>query len=175
MGTIHELPPRGRPTGNGDSSGPDYGERLAAIEAHLQHVATKADLKEMKSDLLKWQIGILAAGDAHTRRSGVLVSKLGTSTMIVRPAGLCWRRTGSASGRHARRDRAPRQTRRRGAPRGATEARPGEPTGSTSRPRSWRGACSHAAKPPDPRLRVRKRQDPTETEQKVVAADKLAE
>ncbi len=32
-----------------------------------------------------------------------------------------------------------------------------------------------AAKPPDPRLRVRKRRGPAKTEQKVLASDKLAE
>ena len=64
-----------RPSGHGPNGGPS-GERLARLEANMDHLATKADLQTLKSDLLKWQIGILV--------TAILVSCLGTAALIVR-------------------------------------------------------------------------------------------
>lgn len=46
------------------------GERLAALEASYQHVATKADIAELRSDIknIKWLIGLAVIG------SGALAS-----------------------------------------------------------------------------------------------------
>ena len=52
--------------------GGDFGERLARVETHLEHVATKADVEALKTALvdainqkhsvmLQWQIGIVVA------------------------------------------------------------------------------------------------------------------
>ena len=58
----------------GGGRGGDFGERLARLEAHLEHVAKKEDVQALKTDLveaigntessmLRWQLGIvLAAG-----------------------------------------------------------------------------------------------------------------
>ena len=59
--------------GGGDGrGGGNLGERLARVEAHLEHVATKEDVQTLKTDLvdaigkketsmLRWQIGIVVA------------------------------------------------------------------------------------------------------------------
>ncbi len=46
------------------------GERLAALEASYQHVATKADIAELRADIknIKWLIGLAVIG------SGALAS-----------------------------------------------------------------------------------------------------
>ena len=64
-----------RPSGNGPGNGGNAGERLARLEANMGHLATKADLGALKSDLLKWQIGILI--------TVVIASCLGTAALIV--------------------------------------------------------------------------------------------
>ena len=46
--------------GNGNGGGNGVRERLARLEAHMEHLATKADLQAMKSDLLKWMMGVIA-------------------------------------------------------------------------------------------------------------------
>lgn len=56
----------------GGGRGGDFGERLARVETHLEHVATKADVEALKTALvdalskrhsvmLQWQIGIVVA------------------------------------------------------------------------------------------------------------------
>lgn len=46
--------------GDGDDGDGTIRERLKALETHVKHLATKADLQAHKNDLLKWQLGILA-------------------------------------------------------------------------------------------------------------------
>ena len=55
-----EADPPGAPGhGNGGRGSGDPGERLARLETNMAHLATKADLLSLKSDMLRWQIGIL--------------------------------------------------------------------------------------------------------------------
>ena len=62
--------------GNGGGRDDDLRERVAKIEAHMQHLATKADLQSMEAKMLKWQIGILI--------TVVIASCLGTAALIVK-------------------------------------------------------------------------------------------
>ena len=52
--------PAGKPPANqnGGTSGGNYGERLAAIEAHLHHMATKEDIQRVKV----WFLGGVVGG-----------------------------------------------------------------------------------------------------------------
>ena len=60
--------PAGRPSsGGGGNGGSDHGERLARIEAKMEHVATREDLKKVEvlierkeSTMLRWLLGIIA-------------------------------------------------------------------------------------------------------------------
>ena len=61
---------RGQPTGTpsndgGGGGGPTYGERLAALEAHMQHVATKA-----------WVLGGVVGGMGLAAMIALAVMKL---------------------------------------------------------------------------------------------------
>ncbi|MCY3819782.1 MAG: hypothetical protein OXH52_10545 [Gammaproteobacteria bacterium] len=64
MSDVRTLPPPESPPPNGN--GPSSSRlaavevRLAALEAHFEHVATKADLEKAKSDLIKWMMGAIA-------------------------------------------------------------------------------------------------------------------
>ena len=40
------------------AANPTATERLTALETDRKHLATKADLERMKSDLIKWIVGI---------------------------------------------------------------------------------------------------------------------
>ena len=55
-GNVHAFPGAPPP---GGGNGKTLGERVAAIEAHMQHAATKADLTKMESTLVKWMLGTL--------------------------------------------------------------------------------------------------------------------
>jgi len=70
-GNLRPVPPSEEPLGSGDDNGggggPRHGERLARIEAHLEHAATREDVAEVKalierkeSTMLRWLIGIIA-------------------------------------------------------------------------------------------------------------------
>ena len=50
----------GQSTGS-DGGGGDYGERLARIEAKLEHMATREDIKAETNKMLVWFIGLLFA------------------------------------------------------------------------------------------------------------------
>ncbi len=39
-------------------------ERLSHLEGAYQHLATKADLSDMKADLIKWMVGVMLGGMA---------------------------------------------------------------------------------------------------------------
>lgn len=62
--------PEGAPdprTGGPGNGGSNYGERLARIEAHLEHVAKREDVAEVKalierkeSTMLRWLVSILS-------------------------------------------------------------------------------------------------------------------
>ena len=54
-------------TGNGGGNGHDLHGRVSALEAHLQHLATKEDIQRVEgliaqreASMLRWLIGILA-------------------------------------------------------------------------------------------------------------------
>ena len=47
--------------GDGDARLAAVEARLAAMEAYVQHLATKEDIQSMKSSLLIWGMGILIA------------------------------------------------------------------------------------------------------------------
>ena len=53
-------------------------ERLARIEGGYEHVATKADLERMKSDLIRWTVGVMLAG---------LTAAVGLTAVVVRVVG----------------------------------------------------------------------------------------
>ena len=70
-----EDPPAGTPgLGGGGNGGSSHGERLARIEAKMEHVATREDVSEVKvlieqvkvliehkeSTMMRWLLGILA-------------------------------------------------------------------------------------------------------------------
>lgn len=81
-------PSFGRPSGSsrdGDPPNGGVGERLARLETELRHVATKADVESIKTELvkaigasqsstLKWQIGIVVAA-AMILGTAALISK----------------------------------------------------------------------------------------------------
>lgn len=61
--------PEGRPSspGGGSNGGSGHGERLARIEAKMEHIATREDLAKVEvlierkeSTMLRWLLGILA-------------------------------------------------------------------------------------------------------------------
>ena len=60
--------PEGRPSpGGGGNGGSGHGERLARIEARMEHVATREDLAKIEtlierkeSTMLRWLLGIMA-------------------------------------------------------------------------------------------------------------------
>ena len=64
-----EDPPAGTPgLGGGGNGGSSHGERLARIEARLEHLATREDVSDVKalierriSTILMWLLGIMAA------------------------------------------------------------------------------------------------------------------
>ena len=66
-GNVVDLP-EGRPSsGGGGNGGPGHGERLARIEARMEHVATREDLAKIEvlierkeSTMLRWLLGIMA-------------------------------------------------------------------------------------------------------------------
>ena len=66
-GNVVELP-EGRPSsGGGGNGGSGHGERLARIEARMEHVATREDLAKIEvlierkeSTMLRWLLGIMA-------------------------------------------------------------------------------------------------------------------
>lgn len=43
--------------GNGDQQG--VKERLARLEAQIEHIATKADLQKTENTLIKWMLGTI--------------------------------------------------------------------------------------------------------------------
>ena len=81
---ITDFPTPKRPSGGGNGEF-TWGERIAAIEAHMSHMATKQDISDLKalieareSRLLKWMIGVavglagvaIGAGFLFIRASG---------------------------------------------------------------------------------------------------------
>ena len=71
-GTVHPhpaAPPASTPGhgSSGDGNGRDVHGRLSAVEAHLQHLATKEDIQRIEgliskreASMLRWLIGIIA-------------------------------------------------------------------------------------------------------------------
>ena len=66
---VTRLPtsPTSQSAGGGDGNGRNLHGRVSAIEAHLQHLATKEDIAEVKklisdkeSSMLRWLIGIIS-------------------------------------------------------------------------------------------------------------------
>ena len=53
-------------------------ERLARIEGGYEHVATKADVEHMKSDIIRWTVGVMLAG---------LTAAVGLTAVVVRVVG----------------------------------------------------------------------------------------
>ena len=53
-------------------------ERLARIEGGYEHVATKADVERIKSDLIRWTVGVMLAG---------LTAAVGLTAVVVRVVG----------------------------------------------------------------------------------------
>lgn len=58
-GNVTPLRP-GQSTGSNGGNG-NYGERLARIEAKLEHMATREDIKTESNKMLLWFIGLLVA------------------------------------------------------------------------------------------------------------------
>lgn len=69
-GTVHQhpasQPPPTEAAGGGDGGGQNLGGRIATLEAHLQHLATKEDIQRVEkliaqreAGLLRWLIGII--------------------------------------------------------------------------------------------------------------------
>ena len=68
-GNVHQLAsPEGTPSaGSGGNGGSNHGERLARIEAKMEHVATREDIAKVETlierkeaTMLRWLLGILA-------------------------------------------------------------------------------------------------------------------
>ena len=64
---VVELTPEGRPAQGSGNGGSGYGERLARIEAKMEHVATREDVTKVEvlierkeATILRWLLGILA-------------------------------------------------------------------------------------------------------------------
>ena len=63
-----DFPPEGRPSSRGGGNGgSDHGERLARIEAKIEHLATREDVTKIEvlierkeATILRWLLGILA-------------------------------------------------------------------------------------------------------------------
>ena len=62
-----ETPTGTPPPGGGGNRGSGYGERLARIEAKMDHMATREDVAEIKvlignreASMLRWLIGLVA-------------------------------------------------------------------------------------------------------------------
>ena len=51
--------PRRRPTNGDNGGGGDSRERLVRLETRMDYVATKSDLTEMESRLVKWMMGAI--------------------------------------------------------------------------------------------------------------------
>ena len=51
----------GPSTGSGDNTGGMalLGERIASLEAHLQHMATREDIEKNAKNTMKWVVGIM--------------------------------------------------------------------------------------------------------------------
>lgn len=61
---LREPPPVQAPSGGGggdDRRLAAIEARLAGLDAHLQHLATKEDIQAMQSSMLKWGIGTIIA------------------------------------------------------------------------------------------------------------------
>ncbi len=63
---------RGRATGSGNGNGGTLGERSVALETDMQHVATKADLKNTENRLIRWMLGT------------IMVATVGLSLAVLR-------------------------------------------------------------------------------------------
>lgn len=66
-GNVVDFPEGRPPPGGGGNGGTGHGERLARIEARMEHVATREDLEKIKtlierkeSTMLRWLLGIMA-------------------------------------------------------------------------------------------------------------------
>ncbi len=53
-------------------------ERLARLEGGYEHLATKADVERMKSDIIRWTVGVMLAG---------LTAAVGLTAVVVRVVG----------------------------------------------------------------------------------------
>ena len=65
---VEQIRPADRPSPAGSGNGgASHGERLARIEAHLEHTAKREDVSEIKalierkeSTMLRWLVGVIA-------------------------------------------------------------------------------------------------------------------
>lgn len=62
MSNVEEFPDKRRNSdfANGNGGNSDVRERLAKLEAQVEHLATKADIKSMENSLIKWMMGTIA-------------------------------------------------------------------------------------------------------------------
>lgn len=59
---VSQFPSTRRGSGNGGdgaNGANNLGERIASLEAHVQHLATKEDVEKSSKNLLKWMVGIM--------------------------------------------------------------------------------------------------------------------
>ena len=64
----------GASEGGSDGSDGRLSERVAAIEAHLQHIATREDISNNSQKNLRWTVGIMIAS---------LVAAVGATATVV--------------------------------------------------------------------------------------------
>ena len=51
-------------------------ERLARLEGGYEHLATKADLANLKADLLKWMVGMMISSVALAVTVAIFIQRL---------------------------------------------------------------------------------------------------
>ena len=76
---LRVVPPPDAPGPPSPGNG-GYGERLASIEAHMQHLATKADVEKALSGQLRGQISVLVAA--------VLAAGIAGATLVLQLIGI---------------------------------------------------------------------------------------